>query len=360
MHRNHHRILVLLAVVGLALIALPAWAQAVIKVNDNVNFKFGILLQTQGDELQDAATRGYAQNVFIRRARFLVAGQIAPNVTFFAETDSPNIGKQTGTGSKNMSTQTIVQDAYVEYKVNDKLAFDAGLMLISPSRNGLQSAASLLPIDYGPHTFANSAPTQSTAGRDTGIMAKGYFFNKKLEYRAGVFQGMRDVPDRELRITTRVQYNFFDPETAYFYTGTYLGKKKVFSVGGGIDHQHDYHAFAIDAFFDRPVGKGAITTQADFIKYDGGKNFMKSLPDQHDALFEIGYLIPATKWMPVVQLARRDVAGTNVNDEKRVAAGLNYFITGHNANVKVLYQRIDLSNFKATNQMTVQLQLFYF
>ena len=47
-----------------------------------------------------------------------------------------------------------------------------------------EEAASLLPIDYGPYTFANSAPTQSSVGRDTGIQARGYLANKRLEYRA--------------------------------------------------------------------------------------------------------------------------------------------------------------------------------
>jgi len=73
-------------------VASAALGQMQIKVNDNVNVKFGILMQSQGDALQDAATRSYAQNVFIRRARLLLGGQISPNLTFFVETDSPNVG----------------------------------------------------------------------------------------------------------------------------------------------------------------------------------------------------------------------------------------------------------------------------
>ena len=36
---------------------------------------------------------GYGQNLFARRIRLLVGGQVAKNVTFFFETDSPNLGK---------------------------------------------------------------------------------------------------------------------------------------------------------------------------------------------------------------------------------------------------------------------------
>ena len=341
------------------LVTLSASAQMQIKVNDNVNVKFGILMQTQADELQDAATRGYAQNIFIRRARILVGGQIAPNLTFFVETDSPNINKSLTPGTKNTNVSLFLQDAYVEYKVRNELMIDAGLMLASVSRNGLQSAASLMPIDYGTYTFAFSGPTQASAGRDTGIQARGYLFNSKLEYRAGMFQGMRDTPQRELRLTSRLAYNFLDPESGYFYTGTYLGKKKVLTVGGGYEQQHKYKAYAADVFFDHPVGNGAITAQLDRVHYDGG-TFLKSLPDQDDTLLEVGALYGKSKFQPVIQLAQRNRPNTTIGDENRYGVGVNYFLTGHNANVKSLYTRISPKNGVKSNQFTIQLQFFYF
>jgi len=354
-----HSKAVLIAAVLVLLVTASASAQMQIKVNDNVNVKFGILMQTQADELQDSATRGYAQNVFIRRARILVAGQIAPNLTFFVETDSPNINKSLTTGTKNTQVSLFLQDAYVEYKIRPELMIDAGLMLTSASRNGLQSAASLLPIDYGTYTFAYSGPTQSSAGRDTGIQARGYFLKNKLEYRAGVFQGMRDTQQRELRLTGRVAYAFLDPESGYFYTGTYLGKKKVLTIGGGFEHQHNYRAYAADAFFDHPVGNGAVTAQLDYVRYDGG-TFLKSLPDQRDTLLEIGALAGKSKFQPVIQLAQRNRPDTNVGDENRYGAGVNYFMLGHNANVKALYTRISPRVGNKSNQFTIQLQFFYF
>src|SRR6185436_4237931 len=191
----------------------------------------------------------------------------------------------------------------------------------------------------------------SNAGRDTGLQAKGYLFNKKLEYRAGVSQGMRDTPNRELRYTARVQYNFFDPETGFFYTGTYLGKKKVLSIGGGVEHQHDYKGYATDVFFDYPVKGGAITTQLDLIRFDGG-DFLRTLKDQRSTLFEAGYLIGKTNIQPIVQASKRSFAGNGGVDENRFGAGINYFIKGHNANVKAIYNRIDLDGVSATSQLT--------
>ncbi len=68
--------------VGLALALLPdpARAQVVVKVNDTVNFRLGFQLQTWGDWLQDPISEGYQQSLFIRRVRFLLAGNLAKNV----------------------------------------------------------------------------------------------------------------------------------------------------------------------------------------------------------------------------------------------------------------------------------------
>jgi hypothetical protein len=360
MERQRHAWIAAGITLVLLLAVVPAAdAQVVIKVNEDTFFKLGLLLQTQADAAQDPVSRAYAQNVFVRRVRLLLGGQLAKNVTFFVETDSPNLGKSLSPGTKNSQPSLYLQDAYVEWKVNDKFALDAGLMLMSVSRNGLQSAASLMPVDYGPYTFAASGATQSNVGRDTGIQAKGYFLKNKLEYRAGISQGMRDTPNRELRYTARVMYNFFEPETGFFYTGTYLGKKKVVAVGGGVEHQHGYNGYAADVFFDIPLTHGAVTGQVDHIRFNGG-DFLKSLKEQESTLVEAGYLIGKTNLQPVVQFSQRSFANGGGFDENRYGAGLNYFLKGHTANVKAIYNRIDVDGVRTTNQFTVQIQFFYF
>jgi len=167
------------AAFALLLPAGAARAQAVLKVNDDVNFKFGFLLQPQADWTKNAATGAYAQNLYARRIRLLVGGQLAKNVTFFFETDSPNLGKVVN-GAK-VTSGMIVQDAFVSWKLSDAFTLDAGLILTGIAHNSLQSAASLMPVDYGPHSFLFSAPTQNVVGRDTGFQARGYLAKKKLE-----------------------------------------------------------------------------------------------------------------------------------------------------------------------------------
>ena len=339
--------------------ALPAQAQVEIKVNDDVNFKLGILGQFQADTISNPDPEPNTNNLFVRRLRLMFAGQVAKNVSFFVETDAPNLGK-TLPGGKNIQPSVILQDAFAGVRFADALTLEAGLMFIPFSRNSLQSAATLLPIDYGTNTFNASTPTESTTGRDTGFQARGYFAKDRLEYRVGAFQGFRDVgSDTAFRYAGRVQYNFLDTETGFFYTGTYLGKKKILAVGAAFDGQKDYHAYDADAFFDYPVGPGAVTAQFDYTHFDGG-TFLTTLAKQNDILVEAGYLIKAWKLTPVVQYSHRNFSNLSSGDEQRTAVGASYWWAGQNANVKALYTRIAPRGLDSQNEVTVQFQIFYF
>jgi hypothetical protein len=333
--------------------------QIVVNAGDDVNFKLGLLGQFQAESIEDPAADSQINNLFVRRLRLMFGGQVTKNVTFFVETDTPNLGK-TFAGGKNLPGAMIIQDAYAEFKVSDALAVDAGLMFIPFSRNYLQSAASLLPIDYGPYTYTTSGPTESSTGRDTGFQAKGYLRNNHLEYRIGAFQGLRDTAShRSFRYAGRVQYNVLDPEVGFFYKGSYLGKKKILSVGGAFDVQSDYHGYDVDVFVDHPFGSGALTGQFDYNKFDGGTT-LSALPRQHDLLFELGYLIAATNLTPFVQIAHRDVVETGAADETRTSVGISYWWAGHNANIKAAYGRISPAGAAVQNAFTIQLQAFYY
>jgi hypothetical protein len=336
-----------------------AVAQILINAGDDVNFKLGILGQFQADTIDDPGTDAQTSNLFIRRLRLMFGGQVTKNVTFFVETDSPNLGKRLATGT-NIQPPMILQDAFAEFKATNAFSVEAGLMFVPFSRNFLQSAASLLPIDYGAYTYTQSAPTESSTGRDTGFQARGYLLSDHLEYRIGAFQGLRDpASHRAFRYAGRVQYNIFDPEVGFFYTGTYLGRKKVVAVGGAFDIQNDYHGYATDVFIDHPLGQGAVTGQFDFNRFDGGAT-LRALPRQNDILLELGYLLRAVKLTPFVQVANRNLVDTSTGDEMRISLGGSYWWAGHNANVKAAYTHINPKTLASQNEFTIQLQVFYF
>lgn len=349
-----------LTVAVLAAGIAPAAAQAIIKVNDDVNVKFGVLGQLQADWLEDPTQDATQQNLFVRRVRLLFGGQVAKKVSFFVETDAPNLGRTLANG-KNITPQVVIQDAYGEVKLHNALAIDFGLMYVPFSRNSIQSAATLLPIDYGAYTFTTSAATQSTVGRDTGVQAKGYLLGSHLEYRLGAFQGGRDARShRPFRYAGRVQFELLDPEPqGFFYSGTYLGARRVAAVGAAFDRQEDYAAYDADAFLDYPLGRGAVTAQLDLHWIDGDRTFT-TLPKQNVVLLELGYLLRPLKLTPVLQVSRRGIDNTTVGDERRWSVGVNYWWAGHNASVKTAVGRIQPAGLKDQNEFTIQLQLFYF
>jgi hypothetical protein len=346
-------------IAALLIDTLAAQAQIVVKANDDVNFKFGVLGQFQADSIDSSDQRPTANNLFVRRLRLIFGGSVAKNVAFFVETDAPNLGK-TLPGGKNIQPSVILQDAFASLKLSDGLTLDAGLMFVPFSRNFLQSAATLLPIDYGSNTFSASTPTQSSTGRDTGFQARGYVLEKRLEYRIGGFQGTRDSgSDNAFRYAGRVQYNVFDAETGFFYTGTYLGTKKILAVGAAFDAQKDFHAYDADVFLDYPLGPGAVTAQVDYNHFDGGDT-LRTLATQHDVLVEAGYLFRAAKVTPVLQFARRDLTRALLGDETRASIGGNYWWAGHNASIKGLYTRVAPKSLAVQHEFTLQVQVFYF
>jgi hypothetical protein len=102
---------------GFALLLLPdpARAQVVVKVNDVVNFRLGFQLQGWSEFLQDPISEGYQDSFKIRRVRLILAGNIAKDVSFFFQTDNPNMGATVGTATKAINTGFLVQDAFGEW-----------------------------------------------------------------------------------------------------------------------------------------------------------------------------------------------------------------------------------------------------
>ena len=344
-----------------------ASGQAAIRVGEDVSLRFGALVQGWADWTEDPANDGYSQNLYLRRVRLLVGGQVAQNVTFFIETDNPNLGR----APKNLGTGFIVQDALVEVKFSDPLTISAGLMFVPFCRNCIQSAANLLSLDYSSWSFLATPATQSSVGRDIGFQAKGYLYDNRFEYRVGAFQGFRaaaapgaPVARNPFRAVGRLQVNLFEPETpGIFYTGTYLGTRRVLAIGGGVDMQagpgDNYRAWVVDAFLDHPVTDSvSVTAQVDFFNYDGG-DFFAALAEQTAVFAEAGLYFKPLAIMPFLRYETQNFDGAGP-DNNRVQAGLSYYIKGHNANLKAAFTRVDPDVGDASKQFTAQLQVFYY
>ncbi len=227
-----------------------AEAQAIIKVNDNVNFKVGILLQPQADWQEvrnstDTGSGGFQQNLLLRRARLIFGGQVAKNVVFFFETENSNLGKSTqavggAQVAKSLGTGFNVLDAVAEWRIAKEFNIQIGPHPVADQPRGSEERPDAGSCSTGrPTTLPTSAALQNNSGRDTGAMLRGYFLSDHLEYRGAVFSGFRAPGVKNaLRFAGRLQYNFFDTEVYNFvsYPGGYLGTKKILAVGGGVRH----------------------------------------------------------------------------------------------------------------------------
>ncbi len=326
--------------------------------------RLGIQGQVWADWTQDSSLgpQGYQQNLYLRRMRLMASGEIGKDVSFFIETDSPNLGKT----PKSAAAGFMLQDAFLEWKPTNAVRIDGGLFLVPLSRNALQSTLSYYTLDLSSLATVNNAATQSAGLRDLGFQARGFFLNDRLQYRVGVFQGQRDTNARNsLRTAAYLQYDFFETETGYVFTGTALGKKKILAVDVGADKQGSYRGLSANVALDLPVNRGdEIGGQFQYFHYDGRRKFA-AIANQNDWFVEGAYYIHRAKTQPFFKLESQQfvTAADAIRNLHRVGTGVNYYVHGQNLKWTLQYCRLlpqHESTLQAGNEITMQLQLLYF
>ena len=349
-----------LSTVGFA--ADPPWRIA--SSDGSASLTFGVLAQPQFEAVTTPDGADTAQHFLIRRARLILGGKLGDRVSFFIDTDAPNIGKPNATTGRKGEDAMFLQDVALTFAITPDINLEGGLIIVPVGRHATQSAATLLGVDYGPFSFSHSAPTNCRMGRDYGVQARGYLAGRHLEFRAGVFNGARGAADTApLRLTVRGVWYPFEAETGLFYSGTTLGARRIVSIGASVDHQDGYTAAGADVFVDQPFGDGAhsLTGQVNYTHYDGGLS-LADLPHQEVWLVEAGMYDRATRLGPFAQLTSRRVSGTSLAaaDESKVMGGLAYWAQGHRFNVKLGVARATCAGAPTRTQVLVQGQLYVF
>ena len=321
----------------------PAAGPIQIKVNDNVYFRFGILLQPMADfqEFVTNATtgdKGTSENFMLRRERFIVSGQLAKNAFFFFQTENSRLGNAAApTGAKVISTGFQTVDAVIEYRYSKPLNLWAGLIYIPSSREALKGSASEFMFDVNTYAFTATTALAGTAGRDTGFMARGYFLGDKLEYRAGLFQGLRQAGSRNsFRQIARLQYEFADTEPYALpsYAGSYFGTKRVITAGASYDKQGDYKGPTADLYVDVPTGFGSALGTVTFMHLDGG-TFVPTLGRSNIFVADGGLFFKGSRLGPWLRYEKRNFANPNsAKNIKSYWAGINWYPFMNNFNMK--------------------------
>ena len=364
--------------------------------------RIGLLAQAQYQALSDPVLSGYSQNLYLRRLRILMTGTLFGKFDYFVETDSPNLllagaplaNDPFGPALKGGAAMAI-QDAFITYRpladmkpLADAVKLDMGYMLPPMSHNAIQGATTLYGWDYYAYTFRHTdafGTAQGPVGRDVGLQARGLLVGGHVEYRVGLFQGLRnratatDVGSRNFfRVAARVQVNLLDPEPGFFYAGTYFGAKKIASVGGSYDFQDDYKYYAFDGLVDMPAGPGVVTAQVNYAHWDGGTFLLRpivpamgatagtpALPKQSAIMGEAGYLLLPYKISPIFRYEHLSAVGAG-GAQARYAGGIAFWPYGHSTNLKLFYTRIQTDtpaaaavSLKGVNQVNLQWQVFF-
>ncbi|RMD46369.1 MAG: hypothetical protein D6831_02015 [Aquificota bacterium] len=374
--------------------ATPANAVAKLKINDESTVWISLLLQLRGEWIEDgqADGSGWRSDFYIRRARILFGGSLTKSVDFFVETDNPNMGKDKaitdGDGNiigykSNNDTKTFIQDAWIRLKLAKEFNLVFGQILLPFSHNNATGATSLLGLDYN-LTVVKFPPTGHFVWRDYGAEVMGLIAlpTGSLDYRIGIFDGVESLhnttddvwvnKDDNYRITGRIQYNLFDSE-GFYYKGTYLGKKKIVSVGAGIDYQKDaaaddyntptkvddYKAWTVDLFIDYPLASGDVATlEAGYIDYDyGNLNALDGTAIYAQAGYLFNKQIGIGKIEPIFRYQTFD-SSKEGKDVTEYYLGAAYWIDGFRANIKAEY-KIDDRDGKDHDVFTIQGQILF-
>ncbi|HKE20606.1 MAG TPA: hypothetical protein VKB80_37285 [Kofleriaceae bacterium] len=370
-------------------------------LGDNFFIRPGLMLQGWSELLQDRVVQqpsgddgGYQWNTYLRRARIFFAGGVFKKMTFLLLLEAANLGRTAtapdGTATKNYNSLTF-QDALLSLNLHPAFQLQAGLMLVPFCRNILMSTATYTSLDVLTTSATYLAATQTSNLRDTGVALKGQVLADRLEYRLGVFQGLRQSSTQEgaaggknpFRVAGYLQYDFLDPESGYVFNGMYFGKKQVVGVSAGFDYQKAdgndvdaYWAASAAAFASIPLngadkaGGDEVDALVQFLHFDPGTTLAPpptGLAEQNDIAGEIGYYNKALKGSVFgkVELRMNDDAMFEAGDLRIFGGGLKYFIAESAANVTVAYNRIESPNapeeaVNPANQLVMQLQLAYY
>ncbi len=312
----------------------------------------------------------WTSNFGFRRNRLALMGAWSDKVSLYVQTEfTEDLNVDTlGIADANLGTDFQLLDAVVRFNFSPAFKLNVGKFKYNLSRENLEACEEPLTLD---RSLFIRPPYVTT--RSQGIALWGNLFDEKVQYRVDAMEGRKAVsglaaPSSALRYSGRAHVTLFDPESAYGYKGTYLGKKKVLTVGAAyqlepnvtyIDPQQqlgeeDYQAWTVDAFFEYPLGDtGTVTASGAYEKVDLGDAYLGATPDagatglygQKNGWYaKGGYLFGA---VPLQVFGRyekwRFACLQNVFDQivDWYGVGANYYVWGQNLKLTVEWSKTD-------------------
>ncbi|MEJ2068186.1 MAG: porin, partial [Deltaproteobacteria bacterium] len=322
--------------------AAPAWAGIKAEIDEQTRGEIGIWMQTWYQWVEDGKGDEDLNDFLIRRAYLYLKGDVTKYVSFFTHIASDKVGmdqikENSGLG---LGSGVAWRDLWITLNLDEALKIQMGRMYVPLTRNyGTTSTKAMLTLDL-PFLQGGSRGGifyASKVGRDDGVTLWGNPFDGKLQYRFMVSEGVEgdNNPEDNLRFAGRLSLSLLEPETGWFNMGTYLGKKRVLSLGLGFQSQQDLtlggvegednQVWTADVFFDHPVGAGAVTFEAAYIDIEDctetqprAYTDLEAGDDAENWYVNAGYLFPGTlgigQVQPYIRYETVDVDQKNATD----------------------------------------------
>ena len=323
----------------------------------SLTFAYSLQAWAQARDFTSPTDSGRTTDFFLRRNRLTFYGQFNDLVGYYVQLDAPSDSKG-GQDDKSV----FFRDAYVTFDHSDAVRFIVGRFKNAFTRENLEACFDALTMDRAEVI----SYTPWGGSRDTGAALWGNLADGRVNYKLMIADGregdpvVKDGP----RVTARVHVSLLDPETDYGYRGTYLGTKRVLTIGAAVDHQakvsygdyvgksdsKDYKAWTADIFYEQPTASGTYTLSAAAMKYDTGKVHFGLSPDPSlpvttdlDAHYiKAGYMLPNKIGPGRLQLfARFERSKYNLpkgyRDQKWNGIGAHYLISGQQLKFSLEY-----------------------
>ena len=353
---------------------------------------------TYNDDVPDNTSK---TSFNLRRARVLMFAQINKKFMILTHFGLNSLNSNTlSPVGKGDGSQLFFHDVWAQYSLGKDHVIGGGLHYFNGiSRLNNQSTLNFLTLDNNRQSWSTIGLSDQFA-RHLGVFAKGKF--GKLQYRvaindavtngldartpenggAAVYGGKRILGSKDAgkAYAGYFDYNFLDQESNFlpFKVGSYLGAKKIFNVGAGFFlHpsgsviangsgeilQQDVQIFAVDAFYDAPLGGdgSAITAYASFQTNDYGKDYLFSAYGTGSMAYgHLGYVFAGdktkTRFQPYISY------GTNsydaVDDNRNILGiGANAYLSGNNSKLTLEYKNQKFGNSK-TGALTLQAMIY--
>ncbi len=333
---------------------------------------FGFWVQLWYQYVENGKHGATGLNDFVaRRAYLSISGKPSNFFSFFAHIAGDRIGQEgLDNPALGLGSGLAFRDLWIALNFHDNLKIQIGRMYVPLTRNyGVTSTKSLLTTDL---SFLQGGVRgnifyTSKVGRDDGIVLWGTPLEGFFQYRLMVSEGIEGEgnPNDNLRFVGRAAVNLLEPEKGWFNKGTYLGEKKILSLGAAFDTQsslslnsraqQDNFVWTADVFFDHPLGAGALTAEAAYIHIRNSAqahNVTELEAGDNANLFYLqgGYLLPSPlrpgRLQPYLRYETARVE--QKSDTNFWTGGFNYYVNGHDSKISLDYTQVEHESSKAS------------